>query len=167
MGNMVLRSSLIVIIAVAGIFLKSFIPGDSDNTKKEFFTMQAVVKFLDRVHYEPKEMDDLFSDHVYQKYIKSLDAGKRFLTAQDIVQFENYHYKLDEHIRDGSFDFLNLSVELIAKGILKAEQYYQDRINGDFELRSDQSIILNADVRGYAKSDEELREYWNRFHRGA
>ena len=163
MGNMVLRSSLIVIIALAGIFLKSFIPGDSDNTKKEFFTMQAVVKFLDRVHYSPKEMDDLLSDHVYDKYIKSLDAGKRFLTAQDIAKLEEYRFLLDDQIQNGSFDFLNLSVELIAKGILKAEQHYQNRINGTFNLRSEKSIMLNANSRGYAENDEALGDYWNRF----
>ena len=56
MSNMVLRSSLIILLAVAGIFLKAYTPSPADPLKKEFFTLQAVIKFLDRVHYDPKDM---------------------------------------------------------------------------------------------------------------
>ena len=69
---MVLRSSLILMIALAGIFLKSHRGGESDQAKKEFFTLQAVIQFMDRVHYKPKSLDDELSKHVYKSFCGQL-----------------------------------------------------------------------------------------------
>ncbi|MDH3244632.1 MAG: hypothetical protein OEM26_08450 [Saprospiraceae bacterium] len=158
---MVLRSSLILLIALAGVFFKTSIPTKEDNIKKEFFTLQAVVKFLDRVHFAPRQMDDDLSAHVYDRFIKYLDPAKRFLTQQDIDQLSTYRLQLDDAIEDGSFEFLDLAVTLISSGISKSQQFYEERITQPFDLHEAGDIVLNASKRDWSADDESLKSFWN------
>ncbi len=162
MGNMVLRSSLILLIAAVGLFLKSHHVSESDQAKKEFFTMQAVLKFLDRVHYEPKSLDDQLSKHVFDAYLRSIDPAKRFLTQVDISQVKQFESKVDDQISNGSFEFFDLTEELIKAGIQKAEGYFLEFIDQDYSIHTEDSLIVSGDDRGYAVNDLSLREYWRK-----
>ena len=162
MSNMVLRSSLILLIAMVGIFFRAHEKTEPDTTKKEFFTLQAVIKFLDRVHYDPKEMNDDLSEKMYKNYLGSLDPGKRFLTLEDIDKLDDYELKLDDQIQEGSFDFLNLAESLIATGVEKAEKYYLARLEEDIDIYSGEHLIVNSDQRDFAANDDAHEDYWNR-----
>lgn len=163
MGSMVLRSSLILMIALIGLFLKSHQVSDSDQTKKEFFTLQAVIKFMDRVHYEPKSLDDDLSGQVYDAYMNSLDPAKRFLTQKEIEQLAVYYHQLDDQITNGTFEFFDLAERLISEGIQKAETYYLKYIDEELSLHANKdSLIINADDRGFASDDQSLEEYWRK-----
>ncbi len=159
---MVLRSSLVLFFALVGIFFRSQQITEPDKAKKEFFTLQAVVKFLDRVHYHPKLMDDELSVQIYRAYLQAIDPGKRFLTQADIDQLEAFKYTLDDQISEGSFAFLDLSEHLITLAIEKAEQYYLTRLDEEYDIYSKDSIILNGDDREFEIDDEALQSYWNR-----
>ncbi len=159
---MVFRSSLIILLAVAGIFLKSYTPSPADPQKKEFFTLQAVIKFLDRVHYNPKDMNDQLSEQIFKNYLDALDPAKRFLTQEEVEQLTQFKLELDDQISNGSFAFLDLSVDLIAHAIVKAESYYLERLDEDFSIHTDEYLVLNGDKRGYAADDEGLRNYWRK-----
>ena len=51
-----LRSSIILLITLTSTVFDAFFPGKPDEATKEFFTLQAVVKFMDRVHYSVLSM---------------------------------------------------------------------------------------------------------------
>lgn len=166
MGSMVLRSSLILLLALAGIFFNSFNTGAPDNSKKEFFTLQAVIKFLDRVHYAPKTLDDDLSELIYDSYMMSLDPAKRFLTESEVLQLSAFEKQIDDEISTGSFQFFDLSVDLIANGIERAETYFTEAIDVEFSLHDDQSnITMDGDARGYAADEEALKDYWTKLIR--
>jgi len=148
-------------IALIGLFLKSNRVSESDVAKKEFFTLQAVIKFMDKVHYEPKSLNDDLSRHVYDTFLKSLDPAKRFLTQKDMDQLTVYQTQIDDQIANGSFDFFNLAEEMITSNVEKAELYYNEAIERDFNIHdSRDSIMVSADDRGYAMDDAGLKKYW-------
>ncbi len=162
MSNMVLRSSLILFIAMIGIFFRTQETDEPNTEKKEFFTLQAVVKFLNRVHYDPKEMDDELSSQMYFNFMEALDPGKRFLTQEDIDQLDDYEFLLDDQIDDGSFDFLDLAESLIAAGVDKAERYYLARLEQDINIYSEDHLVMDSEKRGFALDDAALKDYWNK-----
>ncbi len=160
---MILRSAIILLIGVAGFLLKSFAPTPVDLNKKEQLTLQAVVKFLERVHYSPKEVDDRLSEQVYENYLKFMDPAKRYLTQDDVEQLEQFRLGIDDEINAGTFEFLNLSASLISSGIKKCEGYYKERIDEEeINIHDDAEIVLNAEKRGFASNDEELRDFWRK-----
>jgi len=159
---MILRSAIILLIGVAGFLLKSYAPTSVDLAKKEELTLQAVVKFLERVHYAPKEIDDRLSEQVYENYLKFMDPAKRYLTQDDVAQLEQFRLGIDDEINAGTFEFLNLSASLISSAIKKCEGYYNERISEEINIHDDAEIVLNADKRGYAENDEGLRDFWRK-----
>lgn len=158
-----LRSSLILMIALLGLFLKSHRVSESDQAKKEFFTLQAVVKFMDRVHYEPKSLDDVLSHQVYDSFLKSIDPAKRFLTQGEIDQLVIYRSQLDEQISDGSFEFFDLAETLISQGVVRAEEYYKKYLESDLDIHDIRdTLVADADDRNFCANITELEDYWHK-----
>ncbi|MCB0688446.1 MAG: carboxy terminal-processing peptidase [Saprospiraceae bacterium] len=134
---------------------------DSDQAKKEFFTLQAVVKFLDRVHYEPKSLDDQLSHQVYDAYLRSIDPAKRFLTQDEVDQLEKYRSEIDDQIANGSFEFFDLSEGLISQGINRAEGFYKKYIDTDLDIHDDKdTLVVDAEDRSFSKDVHALEAYW-------
>ncbi len=159
---MVLRSSIILLVTLASVVFNTFNPGEPDLDKKEFFTLQAVVKFMDKVHYAPRSLNDEVSGYVYKSFLESLDPSKRFLTLKDIAQLDDFTTEIDDQITAGSFEFLDLSVSLISDGIDRASQYFDELIEGDIDLHSSDTIVINPEVRGFAQDSEALKTYWKK-----
>ncbi len=162
---MVLRSSIILLITLLSVLFKTVETSEPDAAEKEFFTLQAVVKFLDKKHYAPRSIDDTMSAQVYHFYLESLDPSKRFLTQSDLDLLDDYTYDLDDEITVGSFKFFDLSVAVIDAAIDRSEDMFSDIIEEDFTVKSMDSIILNSDSRGYAFDYAELREFWRKLVR--
>jgi len=62
-------------------------------------TNRAVLHHLYQHHYSRKYLNDDFSEKVYERYLDILDNTRSYFTEQDIKQFEQYRYKLDEAIK--------------------------------------------------------------------
>ena len=54
-----------------------------------------------RYAYRPRALDDALSAEMHKRYLESLDPGKQFFTAQDIVRFDAFKTDLDDAIKRG------------------------------------------------------------------
>nr|WP_290938514.1 hypothetical protein [Haliscomenobacter sp.] len=101
------RGSIFLSVVVAGFLLVAFYPRRAaESAEKDAVLMKLIVSFLDELHFDPKKMDDGFSEKFYNLYLESLDPSKRFLTLEDVKKLEAYRLKLDEAINSGNTDFL-------------------------------------------------------------
>lgn len=57
-----------------------------------------------RYAYRPRALDDSLSREILTEYLKALDPGKLFLTAQDVAGFNRYATSLDDAIKSGQVD---------------------------------------------------------------
>src|SRR5690606_6821282 len=57
-----------------------------------------------RYAYRPRALDDALSREILTEYLKTLDPGKVFMTAQDVAGFERYAISLDDAIKSGKVD---------------------------------------------------------------
>ncbi|NND06193.1 MAG: carboxy terminal-processing peptidase [Saprospiraceae bacterium] len=149
-------------MTLASVVFNTFNPGEPDLDKKEFFTLQAVVKFMDKVHYAPRSLDDEVSAYVFESFLEAIDPSKRFLTQEDIDQLDDFEFDIDDQIATGSFEFLDLSVALISQAIDRTANHFDELIAIDIDLHSEDSITIDPDTRGFAKDDERLKEYWRK-----
>ena len=73
-------------LAVGLLLLLAFTTG-SENSQKDKILLQVILQGLNQVHYEPHELDDNFSEKVYDLYLKRLDYNKRFFIKEDVASF--------------------------------------------------------------------------------
>ncbi len=157
--KMIFRSSVLVILLsllfVSGIFHKA-----PDSREQEKVILEGVMKFLDIVHFSPKEIDDEFSAQVFEKYINNLDPGKRFFTQEDIAVLLPYKYEIDDQVNAKTLTFFDVSVQIIDQALKRASAIYDEVSELSFDFQKDEFIEINSDNKSFAANEAELKDYW-------
>ncbi len=108
------RGPIFLSVVVAGFLLVAFYPRKAaESAEKDAVLMKLLVSFLNELHFDPKNMDDTFSEKFYTLYLESLDPSKRFLTQEDTKKLEAYRLKLDDALNSGSSEFFDISVGIV------------------------------------------------------
>ena len=90
----ILASGIISVIIFFELSANKF-----DDPNKDKLLVELVSVVLNRLHYDPKIIDDDFSKSVYDDYIKAIDPQKRFLLKSDIENFDQYKLLIDDQIK--------------------------------------------------------------------
>ena len=130
----------------------------SDDQEK--VVMLLVHDALAGVHYQPKPIDDAFSQEVMDFFLESLDAEKRFLQQSDIDQMRAYQNQLDDALKNADLTFFNLSQTLWQKRFAQSQELYQEILDQPLDFASNRSFETDAEKRGYAADDAGMRAYW-------
>ncbi len=151
----------IVLLVTIGIL--SFKPGvPTAILDKEIVIMNAVVKFLTQYHFRPKAIDSQNSQKAYKMYLERLDGAKRFFTQQDIEVLDFYKDRIGDQIAKNRFDFFELSLNLLEKGIEKPKAYYKDILSQSFDFDIDEQFQSNFEERDYPQDDAAQRDFWRK-----
>jgi carboxyl-terminal processing protease len=128
-----------------GFLVKGFSPfgGPEPNPQKEAVLVRAILEGLNRLHFQPREVNDAFSKDVFALYLKDLDAGKRFFNRADFELFKQHELLLDDQANAGTFEFFNLSDERYNQAIPKTQAWYQDILSRPLDFSTND--ILEAD----------------------
>ncbi len=156
------RSTLVLIFLAVALALFAFLRPRISPEEKEAALVQSILYSLENFHYAPKDIDDQLSEDFYTFYLQRLDGAKRWLTQEDIRKLEPYTHQLDEELQNGSYEFFNLSIGLLKKGLEKTQTYYREALTQAFDFSTDEAYELEGDKRPYALNDEELRDQWRR-----
>ncbi|MBN2747151.1 MAG: carboxy terminal-processing peptidase [Bacteroidales bacterium] len=133
---------------------------ESVNKEKETIVTDLVVNALKYAHYDVVEMDDKFSNTVFDIYIERLDYTKKFLLKEDIDALSKYKNLIDDQLKANNAEFFELSATLIEKRTKEASEYYKDILAKPFDFTVDEEIQLDDEKNEFAKSKKELKESW-------
>ncbi len=150
--------SFLVVLLVAGAAFLPYPP----KADKESVLIQTILAGVNQLHYSPKEIDDGFSEKVYDLYLDRLDGGRRWLTQADTEQLKPFRHRLDDEALAGTYAFFDKSVELVEASLVKTQKYYRDILAQPFDFSSKEDIELDGDKKPFAKNDAELKEYWRK-----
>ncbi len=161
--DMKLKSSFVFFsfLGIVGIayFVSQFNPfrnGDP-NPQKDAALIQAILQGMNRLHFQPKQIDDNFSKQVYSLYLKDIDNGKRFFNKADIDQLKGFESRLDDEAGAGTFEFFDLSVTLMDKDIAKTQTWYREILSKQIDFSKNDMLETDGKKLDWAKTDEELR----------
>ena len=98
-------------ILVSGLIFGFTLKNEDPN--KDKLLLEIITYVLDRGHYDPKEINDAFSENVYMDYLENLDGQRRFFLNSDIRSFESYRYKVDDELKNAQINFFNLTFNFI------------------------------------------------------
>ncbi len=146
-------------LIASSIFLGAYYP-NFDYKQKESLILNAVINYLDVLHFKPKSLNDELSSDVFNEFIKSVDPGKRFLTQTEVNQLEIYRDQIDDQMKSRTFEFFDASYEIIESSRKRAESYFKELIDSDVNLNSEDYIEMDSEKRNFATDEAELKEVW-------
>lgn len=157
-GIIYLAVSVIAVFLLAGAMFPQ-----GTNEEKEAVLMQTILRGLDYMHYQPLEIDDDFSEMVYDEYVDQLFGYGRFVTQEDIEKLKVYEKDLDDEAKKGSYEFFNLSLEIFDANLDKTQGFYRDILSKPFDFTLDEKVEMDGEKREIPKNDLELKEFWRKY----
>lgn len=158
---MIKNVKILVLALLLGAASCSFTTNDKDpDPEKDKVLIKLITYVLEKGHYDPKNLDDAFSEEVFNHFIDGLDPLKRYFLESDIQEFDAYKDKIDDDILTEKFTFFDLAYNRLMKRMDEAKGIYGEILNQPFDFTKEESINTDYKNVGYAKNDKELKERW-------
>jgi len=148
---------LLVLVAAASC---SFTTREFDNPDKDKLLVDLITYVLEQGHYDPKDMDDAFSEGVYDSFIDTMDPLKRYFHVSDIEDFEVYKHQIDDQLINKELTFFNLVYDRYVQRQKEAEGIYINVLSEPFDYTKNETINVDYEEMGYVSSKSELNERW-------
>ena len=131
---------IIPIVLLAGILLSFKIKQQPDPEKDKILV--GLIRYaLTQGHYEPQDLNDEFSELVFEDFITGIDPAKRFFTKEDIDEFSIYKNKIDDQIKSEDLTFYNAVYSRFSKRLEEAHGFYKEILKTPFDFEKEE--ILN------------------------
>lgn len=153
----ILASGIISIVIFFELSANKF-----DDPNKDKLLVEIISVVLDRLHYDPKIIDDDFSKSVYDDYIKAIDPQKRFLLKSDIEKFDQYQFLIDDQIKSSSTDFFNLTYETLISRVNDVESFYKEILKTPFDFNIDETLNIDFEELDYAADLSDHIAIWRK-----
>ena len=147
------------------ILLSGFVFGISlkkENPNKDKLLLEIISYVLDRGHFDPKDINDVFSENAYMSYLENIDGQHRFFLKSDINSFNSYRYLIDDEIKNTQVEFFNLSFEKLMERMSQVEGFYKSLLETPFDFSIKDEINLDFKKASYANNLTELRSIWRK-----
>ena len=132
------------------------------DPEKDKVLIYVLKNILTRGHFVVKDMNDDFSELVYNSFIEGLDPSKRYFTQEDLKEFSQYKYEIDNQLLADDLSFYKLVYGRFLDKIKNAKSYYGDLLAQPFNFKEDETIDLDYKKLPFAKNDTELIDYWRK-----
>lgn len=158
----------ITLFLIASLILSSSIHSQATNSnlkpdpEKDKVLLYILRNILTRSHFVVKEMNDDFSEYVFNEFIDGLDPNKRYFTQKDLKDFEKYKYDIDNQLLREDLSFYRIVYQRFTKKIKNAKSYYGDLLTSPFNFKKKESIDVDYDNIFFAKNETQLKDYWRK-----
>jgi len=140
----------------------SFVSKDFDTSDKDSLVIQLITYVLDQAHYLDKEIDDNFSEKVFNTFLENLDPYKRYFYASDIEEFSEYKYSIDDAFKNPNFDFFDLVYERYKERMSESEKIFNKILSIPFDFSKDEVCECDFEVLDYVQTNHELYDRWRK-----
>ncbi|WP_299361401.1 carboxy terminal-processing peptidase [Winogradskyella sp.] len=138
----------------------SFTNKTFDDPDKDKLLIQLITYVLDNGHFDPQDIDDDFSEHVFEDYLNQLDPFKRYFYASDIEEFGAFKNELDDQIKAYNLSFFNLTHERLLQRIEESKKIYAEILDKPFDFTRQETYSADYEKLEYVKSKREMKERW-------
>ncbi|MGB1362042.1 MAG: carboxy terminal-processing peptidase [Flavobacteriaceae bacterium] len=157
-----MRLSRLFVVSVSALILIGSSSSDIDNPDKDKLLIEVISYVMQRGHYDPKDIDDTFSEHVFDNYIQGIDGQHRFFLQSDINNFKRYRDEIDDQIKEADVSFFNLTYDRLLIRMGQVKEFYGELLNDPFDFSLKDSINLNFEEIPYARTLNGLKELWRK-----
>ncbi len=152
---------IIPIIILTGL-LFSFQISNQPDPEKDKILVGLIRYALKQGHYQPHQIDDEFSEKLYDDFINSLDPYKRFFIQSDIDEFSANKYLIDDQIKKEDLSFYNTVYKRFNQRVHESKAYYKEILKTPFDFSKDEPFDLDYESKTFSKNRAELIQNWQK-----
>ncbi|GGW88855.1 carboxyl-terminal processing protease [Salegentibacter mishustinae] len=153
---------ILVVVLLMAATSCSFTTKKFDDPNKDKLLIDLITYVLNEGHYDARDINDEFSEGVYDKYLEGLDGSKRFFYESDIEEFNAYRDKIDDQIKEKQIDFFDLTYNRLLKRSEEARDIYREILEKPFDFSKTEDINTDFSEAEYVSSKKELKERWRK-----
>ena len=153
---------ILVLVVALSLAMWGFMPTKESDPGKDKLLIELLNFVIERVHYQPADINDEFSKGIYKDYISALDPSKRFFLQSDIDEFAKYETKIDDQIINRDLSFFDLTYNRLMQRIKESKSYYKDILAKPFDYEIDETFNTDYDHMPYASNVSELKDKWRK-----
>ncbi|MFD2552672.1 carboxy terminal-processing peptidase [Bizionia sediminis] len=152
--------NMLILLLLLAFASCSFTSKTFEDPDKDKLLVQVVTYVLERGHFDPKTMDDAFSEAVYTEYLDQIDPLKQYFYKSDIEEFEKFKTQLDDQLRVSDISFFNLTYERLMTRISEAKEIYKAILNEPFDYSKNENYNADYDSIDFVKNKRALTDRW-------
>ena len=133
-----------------------------DDPNKDKLLIEIIKHVLEKYHYNSIEINDEFSENMFDTYIDLLDSQKKYFLASDYREFKKYKFLLDNQLIDEELSFFNLSYQRLIQRIKEVEEFYPSLLSSPFDFSINEEINLDFENISFSKNNNERRDRWRK-----
>ena len=124
--------------------------------------LSTIGHLLESEHYSPRKIDDVFSNDVFNEYLKTLDADKTLFTQEDIESLKKYKTSIDNEIHGEDIEFVPAVDLIYEKRAAESKRIFDSLIASPFDFNSDDSLLYDATNTTYPLNDKDRIIRWSK-----
>ena len=138
----------------------SFTSKTFENDDRDKLLVQLVTFVLEQGHFDAKDMNDAFSEGVFEHYLDQIDPFRRYFYQSDIKEFEKYKTELDNQIMDYDVAFFNLTHKRLLERMAESKEVYKEVLSVPFDYSKNETFNTDYENVEYVDSKKEMLERW-------
>ncbi len=149
----------LIFILLSSSILASFYTRDTDRDAVLLKMTDLALRYN---HYQPKELNDSFSQDLYDRYIERLDHFKIYFTQADLNTLSPYRDELDDQIKNGDLAFFKKSIQIFKRELTYTHAFTREILSKPFDLTRDETVQTNCEQMSPAIGARSLRDLWRK-----
>lgn len=122
---------------------------------------ERVTSRFTRSHYRQFDLDDAFSEKIFDRYLNMLDYSHNVLLASDVAQYQSRKKRLGDELRSGQLSVFYDLYNLAQKRRFERYQYVLSTLNNPMDFTGNDSIDVDRSKAPWADSNAMLNALWD------
>lgn len=157
-----LKYLYIPVLLISATAFYSFQKKQTIDPQKDQVLTEALTMILQKWHYQPKMINDDFSEAIFDDFIENLDPYKRYFLASDIARFKKYYHDIDNQIFRRKFDFYQDVTKTYSERLSEVENFYEELLSKKFNYSKKESISLDEKSSEFPVNQKALKDVWRK-----
>lgn len=125
-----------------------------------FATKRATTR-LTQSHYRKFQLDDEFSEKIFDRYLKALDFNRTTFLQSDIDEMrEKYGKKIDDELNAGTLTIAFDMYDLMMKRRYERYRYALSLLDKEPDLTGDDQIEIDREKAPWPKTEADAEKLW-------
>jgi carboxyl-terminal processing protease len=135
----------------------------SNNLKpdaQQAVVAKELVKLFENFHYKKVAINDSISSVILDNYLKSIDEGRNYLLENDVKEFNQYRYSLDDDLREGDLNALFRIFNIFQKRYEERLKFSLTQVNNKFDFTKNETYTYNREKLPWFTTVARANEAW-------